>query len=203
MLKASGRGFSLIELMVAVSVIVILMAVAMPSFSTWIRNARIRTVAEALQSSIRLAQTEAQRRNQSTVLFRTDSKDCTTAATASATGMQWQLRSVPGIVAPGAPEAIQCGVLTDVASGLSLSATDGATSIAAICFSADGRQTTLSNPASIGVDCTAASLSFRVAPTSGAARADDRPLQLNLALSGALRMCDPGKASTASDGCRP
>lgn len=202
MLKPSDRGFSLTELMVAVSVIAILMAVALPNFSTWIRNAQVRTVADALQASLRLAQGEAQRRNQSTVLFRTDSKDCTIDATANASGMQWQLRSIPGVVAPGAPEVLQCGVLTDVSSGLNLSATDGTSPVSAICFSADGRQTTLINPANVGANCTAASVSFRVAPPSTGTRADDRPLQLNLALSGALRMCDPGKANTAPDGCR-
>lgn len=196
MLKARGRGFSLIELLVAVSVIIVMMAVALPNFNTWIRNARVRAVAEALQSSLRLAQAEAQRRNQSVVLFRTDSKDCAITSTASVTGMQWQIRSVPNMLATGAPVTIQCGVLTDVSSNLTLSS--GTT--AAICFTADGRQTSLTNPASIGVNCTAGAISYGIAPTTP--KAEDRSLRVDVSLSGAVRLCDPNKSNTAPDGCR-
>ena len=196
MLNARDRGFSLIELMVAVSVLAILMAMAIPNFTTWIRNARVRTVAEALQSSIRLAQAEAQRRNQSVVLFRTTSKDCLTSATADAGGAQWQIRSVPNpLMTDDIPEAIQCGVLTDVSSGVALTST-----ATALCFAGDGRQTTLTDPASIGANCTAAVAAYRVEPA--ASSAEGRPLQLDVSLSGAVRMCDPGKPSTAPDGCR-
>lgn len=198
MLNVRARGFSLVELMVAVSVIAILMALAMPNFTSWIRNARVRTVAESLQSSLRLAQTEAQRRNQSVVLFRTSSKDCSTAATVDAAGMQWQLRSVPNPlmtdVADG-PEAIQCGVLTDVSTGVSITST-----AATICFAADGRQTTLTNPTNVGADCAAGVARYRVEPTVSSA--ENRPLQLDVSLSGSVRMCDPKKPNTAPDGCR-
>ena len=198
MLSVRGRGFSLVELLVAVSVVAILMAMAIPSFTTWIRNARVRAVAEALQSSIRLAQAEAQRRNQSVVLFRTNSKDCLTTATADATGAQWQIRSVPNpLMTDDNPEAIQCGVLTDVSTGIQLSTP---TQTTALCFAGDGRQTTLTNPAAIGLDCTASAATYRVEPA--ASSAENRPLRLDVSLSGAVRMCDPGKASTAPDGCR-
>lgn len=198
MLNAPDRGFSLVELLVAVSVLAVLMAMAVPNFTTWIRNARVRTVAEALQASIRLAQAEAQRRNQSVVLFRTSSKECLTTSTADAAGMQWQIRSIPNpLMTDDVPEAIQCGVLTDVSTGVKISTS---TQAAALCFAGDGRQTTLTNPAAIGQDCTANAITFRVEPTTGGA--ENRPLQLDLSLSGAVRMCDPGKAKTAPDGCR-
>lgn len=203
MLNARHRGFSLIELLVAVSVLAILMAMAIPNFTTWIRNARVRTVAESLQSSLRLAQTEAQRRSQSVVLFRTTSKECDPAATADANGMQWQLRSVPNPLMTDAadnPVAIQCGVLTDVSTGVELTAPRGLTAPVAICFAADGRQTTLTNPASIGQDCTAGAAAYLIKLTAD--NTENRPLRLDVSLSGSVRMCDPGKPSTAPDSCR-
>jgi type IV fimbrial biogenesis protein FimT len=195
---ARERGFSLIELLVAVSVIAILMAVAMPNFTTWIRNAQVRTVADALQASIRLAQTEAQRRNQSVVLFRTTDADCSPTATANSAGMRWQIRSVPNpLMTDDIPQAIQCGSLTEVGSQVALAPNE---SPAALCFSGDGRQTTLTNPTAIGVNCTAGAARYSVAPTTQ--HAENRRLQLDVSLSGAVRMCDPDKARTAPDGCR-
>jgi len=189
-------GFSLIELMVAISVLAILTAVAMPNFMTWIRNSRVRTVADALQSGMRLAQGEAQRRAHTVVFFLTNSKTCDTTATAVAGGTYWQARSVPNALLTGdAAEAVQCGVLTDVSTGVNITS-----ATTALCFGGDGRQTTVTNPSSIGVDCTAASATYDVAPVT--ANAESRPLRLTVSLAGSIRMCDPGKASTAPDGCR-
>lgn len=60
-----NHGFTLIELAITVSVAGILMALAMPSFTTWLGNVAIRTNAEAISSAIQFARTEAIRRNAS------------------------------------------------------------------------------------------------------------------------------------------
>jgi len=57
------RGFSLIELLVGIVILGVLMAMAVPRFSDWLRNARIRTSAEAIQNGLQLARAEAVRRN--------------------------------------------------------------------------------------------------------------------------------------------
>jgi type IV fimbrial biogenesis protein FimT len=62
MLKFS-RGFSLTELMIAITIMSLLVALAGPSFSRWISNAKIRTAAEAILSGLQLARTEALNRN--------------------------------------------------------------------------------------------------------------------------------------------
>jgi type IV fimbrial biogenesis protein FimT len=54
---------TLIEIMVAVTIVVILLAAAMPSFSEWIQNSKIRTAAESIQNGISLARSEAVHRN--------------------------------------------------------------------------------------------------------------------------------------------
>jgi type IV fimbrial biogenesis protein FimT len=202
----SSRGFSLIELMVAVSVLAILTALALPNFSTWIRNSRVRAVTEALQSGVRLAQAEAQRRTTSVVFFRTRSKDCTLQDTADAEGPYWQVRAVPIAMLNGSvAETVQCGVLTDVSSGVTLKSelqvgNAAPVALAALCFAGDGRQSSMANPTGIGANCTAGTARYDV--TSDTKSDENRPLRVTVSLSGSVRLCDPGKAGPAPDACR-
>src|SRR5690349_16121380 len=59
-----ARGFTLVELLVAVSVVAILLSIATPSFRALIENVRIRATTESLQNGMALARAEAVRRNQ-------------------------------------------------------------------------------------------------------------------------------------------
>ena len=63
-----GRGFTLIELLTTLSVLAVLIQLSLPSFTIWISNTRVRTVADTLQNGVRLAQAEAVRRNRQVVL---------------------------------------------------------------------------------------------------------------------------------------
>lgn len=58
------NGFTMIELIVAIAVLGILMAIAMPSFVQTMGNSRIRSVAESLTSGLQYARSEAVRRNE-------------------------------------------------------------------------------------------------------------------------------------------
>lgn len=199
MLSRRAMGFGLVELVIAVSILAILTAAAMPSLTTWVRNSRVRTVADALQSGLRVAQAEAQRQTHSVVFFLTNAKTCQDTDTAASNGVNWQVRLVRDTLSTddtAAPTVIQCGVLTDVSSGVGITTTS-----TAVCFNGDGRQTTLTSPESIGVNCTAGAAQYAIA-ASGVSGGDNRPLQVNVTRAGAVRMCDPAKASTAPDGCR-
>lgn len=66
--RAAERGMSLIEVMVAITLAAILLALGAPSFFTGMQNRQIRTAADAIQNGLQVARTEALRRNR-TVKF--------------------------------------------------------------------------------------------------------------------------------------
>lgn len=56
-------GFTLIELMVSITLFAILALLAMPVYSTFIANTQIRTATESILSGVRLAQAQAVKHN--------------------------------------------------------------------------------------------------------------------------------------------
>lgn len=68
-----ARGITVIEVMITLSVTAILMAIAAPSFNSWIRNTEIRSTAESLRAALQKARAEAISRNARVKLKLTDS----------------------------------------------------------------------------------------------------------------------------------
>jgi type IV fimbrial biogenesis protein FimT len=60
---AVERGFSLIELMIGLTIIGVLMMLGLPSISEWLANSQIRTSSETTLNGLQLARAEAVRRN--------------------------------------------------------------------------------------------------------------------------------------------
>lgn len=58
-----SRGLTLIELLVAMSILGLLMVMAAPGLSQWLANARLRATADALAASLQAAKGEAVARN--------------------------------------------------------------------------------------------------------------------------------------------
>lgn len=61
--RHAESGFSLVEVMIGLTLAGILIALAIPSFQTGMQNRQIRSAAEAIQSGLHMARTEALRRN--------------------------------------------------------------------------------------------------------------------------------------------
>lgn len=59
-------GFGLIELMIAIAIFGIIIAMGAPSFSTWIQSSQVRTAAESIVNGMQLARAEAVRLNTTT-----------------------------------------------------------------------------------------------------------------------------------------
>ncbi len=76
----TGQGFTLIELMVTVSVAAILLAVGVPNFSDMVKNNRMATTANELVGALNLARSEAIKRGvRVTVCKSADGATCTTS----------------------------------------------------------------------------------------------------------------------------
>lgn len=202
--ERGSRGFTLIELMVAIVLLAILVKLALPSFTLWINNAKVRTVAESLQTGIRLAQTEAVRQNRSVVLaFTNGTPGPSTPITAVANGNRWVIQTLAQF--GGADGSfVQAGSLTDVAAGVTI------TGVSALCFNSNGRLADAAVTAAIvqsnttpqisGAACAPNDATFTVDRSDSA----DRPLKVMVSASGKVRMCDPKRptlSTTSPDGC--
>ncbi len=201
--RRSGRGFTLVELLITVALLAVLLSLAAPSFATWIRNTQVRSVAETLQNGLRTAQAEALRRNRQVVFFLTAGEPGL-GATAVADGPNWAVRWIPlpgdavDAAAPAFEPFVQGGAIADFAGGVAIAGP------AAICFNSLGRRVAIAAAATgvAGAECTVdpgAPLATYVVERAGA----ERPLRVTAALGGQIRLCDPARAlaDATPDGC--
>lgn len=191
---AHQRGFTLVELMVTVVLMSLLLGLAAPNFRVWVRNAQVRTVSDALQNGMRLAQSEALQRSRQVVFFLTNDNACTTGIAAAANGVNWSIRTVP-MTAGESAQVVQCGVLSDVAAGVAI------TGPTAVCFNSMGRQTENNATGVTGGNCTLAATG--VSTYNVTATGAERALRVLLTLGGQARLCDPARtlSDSAPDGC--
>lgn len=195
MLTARMRGFSLIELMVTLSLLAVLLAAGAPSFGTWIANANVRSAAESIQNGLRLAQTEAVRRNRQVAFVLTNGTPAWDATPVD-DGTGWFIRVIP---ATGETADAQFFVQGNTYARQNAVSIDGP---AATCFNSVGRQVS-NDSTGLGADCTAPAdatevTEYAVSRASGA----DRRMRVQVYLGGQVRMCDPDKdRSTQPDGC--
>lgn len=191
-----GRGLTALELLVALTVLGILTVVSMPALTAWMSNARVRSAGEQLQNSLRLAQSEALRRNRQTVLALTNQTPALTA-TPVANGRHWFVRALPALAGESAGDSHYVhGVALPSQSSVAL------TGPALLCFNSIGRPVSNSSTG-LGVSCSAPSsatapLTYDI--TSGGAT---RPLRVQVFLGGKIRLCDPARtvSATTPDGC--
>lgn len=188
-------GFGLIELMVTITLLSILMALAVPSMGAWIRNNKIRTVADSLQNGLRQAQTEALRRSRQVVFSLTNSTAPQTSLAATDDGRNWSINVVKLLTDDNNGVFVASGVLGAVGSDVQI------TGPAAVCFNSMGRLVANSNTQVSGsTSCDAASIPPTYNVTLPGA---DRPLRVLVALGGQVRICDPNRSLSSGqpDGC--
>lgn len=82
-----NRGFTLVELLVVMTISAILLAMAVPAFTSMIQNNRVSSAANSLQNSLDLARSEAIRRGNNVSLCRSaNANNATPACSDSASG---------------------------------------------------------------------------------------------------------------------
>jgi type IV fimbrial biogenesis protein FimT len=204
--RHSASGFTLLEMMVTLGIFAILVALSIPSMKTWIYNAKVRAVADALQNGIRLAQSESLRRSRQIVFSLTnDSNPQAGGFTAVANGTYWSINAVPSMTdgsdaaSSSAAAFIESGVLsTPSSANVQLTSVP---SVSALCFNSVGRLVANGATGINGATCVVPANNpqvFNILLTGA-----DRPLQVQVALGGQVHMCDPAKvlSSANPDGC--
>jgi len=195
-LHRAAQGFTLVELLVTLTVFGLLLAASAPAFSTWVKNARIRTAAQQVQDGIRLAHAEAARRSRQTVFTLTNDVPGLTS-TAVANGSNWAVHTVP-LLGSEATEFVQGASIADQTGGVTI------TGPAALCFNSAGRrQVTNATPGVTGADCTVNAATSPLTYTVTSSGTGTRRLRVTVALGGQVRICDVDRAlsATAPDGC--
>ncbi len=81
------RGFSLTELAIAIGIVGILMAAAMPQFTQSLHNAQMKSATENIVTGLGLARAEALRRNMPVSFYLVT--DLTDACALSSTSNNW------------------------------------------------------------------------------------------------------------------
>ena len=199
-LIANSLGFSLVELMIGITIVSLLMMLALPSYQVWIQNLQIRNAAESILDGLQLARTEAVQRNTQVQFQLTDG-----------TGLSnWSVvaddPTIPGIdfTAPNGvvvqsrdntegSQNARVGAST-VAAGLQVYANPlagGAGMPATITFNGLGRVV------NVGADITRADVVNTLV-------AGTRRLVVTISPGGQIRLCDPAfTLPNNSMGCPP
>jgi type IV fimbrial biogenesis protein FimT len=173
-------GFTLIELMITITIVSILTLFAMPSYKTWIANSRVRTTTEAIQNGLMLAKGQALAKNAKVQLVLTSSSPDVAnvnTVTASTAGSGWMVRVYQTTSFTSADfiqgrSVAEGGVNTTVAAGQSTFVFTGVGGLSPI---------------------PAADIAINVSGTGS-----DRPLRIEVSQGGAIRMCDPSASLTTS-----
>jgi len=198
-----AAGFTLIEMVVAMTIFALLIALTVPTMRTWVANAQERAVAESLQNGIRLAQTEALRRNRQVVFTLTSTANPQVGFTGNTSGNYWAAQTIPADPSETAV-VVGSGPLTAAGSAPTISGF-----LVALCFNSVGR---LVSEYSTGVPGTICLAPYTPAlpwnkvmwPIKVSLPSADHPLMVEVMLSGQIHICDPQQtyASTGNPyGC--
>jgi type IV fimbrial biogenesis protein FimT len=177
------RGASVIELSAVLAISAVLAAVAMPSFTEWQANSRIRAVAETLNAGVQITRAEAVTRNTSVRLTIQGNGSYSIACVDT---------TVPGC---SQPLYVRNGNEADGAVLQTITELDGGTSTTtarSIVFDSRGMpDSDADRIRTIEVDVPAASLD----PSR------TRELRLNITDFGQSRLCDPNVAAGDPRAC--
>lgn len=193
LIRAAQRGFTMIELMVAITLLAFLLAVGVPGFTSWLQNTQIRTATEAIQNGIQLARAQAVQRNTPVrfQLMSTLDNTCAVSTTTSTWVVSQDAAASSCATAASdttAPRIIQKRPAGDGSRNAVVAASQGA-----IVFNGLGRVT------------PAATVTINISnPTGGtcvSASGPMRCLRVTVSPAGQVRMCDPQFASSDAQGC--
>lgn len=194
--QASLRGFTLVEMMVTMSVLAIMSALALPAFQTFMAENRARSKTVELAAAIKSTQLEATRRNRQVVFTLTSSIKPTTSLTGDAQGSSWASAALPlsGSSDSATPEVISVGGYADRTADVKLDA-----SSAGLCFLPGG---SLKANSSTGITSTACAVNSStganvlIYPSRG-----DKVWQVSVSPLGKISSCQGTAPSGSNFSC--
>jgi len=200
-LQPRQRGFSLIEVVIAIALIALLLVMGLPSLGLFLDNQKIRAAAEALYSGLQQARSSAVKQNTEVefVMFddpiNLDDFSFINSVTAKAGGLNWAVRT-QNVAAPGTYALVttHAGAESSGSGTASIVSVTGGAPI--IRFNGFGGtnglagtatfQLTRANPANPDLLCKAA---------GGAMRC----LNVTVTTGGQIKVCDPDPSIPAGD----
>jgi type IV fimbrial biogenesis protein FimT len=194
---ATAKGFTLIELMVVVTIMALMVVMFAPNMAVWIANSKVRGTAESLASEVRLAQVEALRRNRQAVFALTDEAPALDATPAD-NKLNWFVRALP-TPAEAAEAGFDPAPLYVHGSNQAKMAKVTIEGPGLLCFNAVGQPIkTAISPVGKVSDCKVPDDAVKPVTYKVSRTGADRSLQIQVALGGMIRLCDPAKSR--SDG---
>ena len=202
---AAGRGFTMVELLVAMAVIATLLAVGLPTMGTYLQNSKLGSATSTIYSALQTARAEAIRRNAPAefVLTNTpvDTSDIANALTPSVGGRSWIVRAASG--ATFTPVEIKAGTEGEGTAAPAIVVAGAASAPATF----DGRVVFTSLGASIDSTGTPARVTFDITnPTGGLCVAAGGPIRCRRVVvspGGQISACDPAAIAGDSRACLP
>jgi type IV fimbrial biogenesis protein FimT len=190
--RSAQRGFSLVELATAITIVAILMMLGMPSFSEYIANARLGTMAQSFFSGLSLARSEAIRRNAPVQFAMTNDPvvaGIENTLNADVTGRNWVIRTSASGAAPFDSPPIE------TKSGLEGGGTIPRVTVNAVApiVTFDGLGAATTGIGTISIQNPAAGLCAPAGPV--------RCWNVVVAAGGQVRLCDPAASVGDSRAC--
>jgi type IV fimbrial biogenesis protein FimT len=187
------RGFSLVELMVAITILMLLILAAMPGIGTWLVNTRIRNQADSIMAGLQAARGEAVRTNQNVSFWLVGSSTSPIApddsCTLSNTSSSW-------VVSVASPATHCAGWLTTTPAKIVLYRWMGSDNKQ---VSVDAKQSdgTAGNTVTFnGFGRVANTTSISTVVLDGIGGGTYRKLEVMVSPTGSVRMCDPAVSSS-------
>lgn len=185
-----NRGFSIIELVIAMAIMGVLLSLGLPAFSTYVENTRLRSVVETFLTAMESAKGTAATQNSQVEVLLTSANTAASLLTAEAstTGEGWMVRTADRArfiegrsLIEGARGNQPTIVVTGTVGSVTFTPLGGTTLAAMAIFS-------FTNP-------TAG------ACVSGAPAGPIRCLNVQVSPTGRVKMCDPAVVSPDTRAC--
>ncbi len=185
--RSVQRGFTLIELVIAIVLTATLVTLALPSFQIMLANAQIRTATQALYDGLQLARVEAIRRNERVEFTKGAGSDWTvTVKVTSGAGVVLQTIGVQARASNEGTRQATVAVLPN-----------GATQVT---FDSLGRVVPNRDASGVLTGASITTMDIDV-PTSLIAAADSKEQRVTITTGGAVRTCDPNAAAGTGTSC--